>query len=65
MVGLRKLAADFKVATEGMDEQDFILMSAAVETVLLEKEAGVSVENLTSDEILLLSAAVVDNLLGR
>lgn len=65
MVGLEKLAADFQVATKGMDEDELILMGAAAETVLLEKKAGADVEALNEDEILLISAAIVDNLLGR
>jgi len=64
MVGLEKLAAGFQAATKGMDEEDLILMGAAAETVLLDKEAA-DAESLTEDEILLISAAVVDNLLGR
>lgn len=62
MVGLEKLAAGFQAATKGMDEDELILLGAAAETVLLEKEAG---EALTEDEVLLISAAIVDNLLGR
>lgn len=63
--GLEKLAAHFQAATKGMDEGDLILMGAAAETVLLQKEAGAAVENLTEDEIILLSAAITDDLLGR
>jgi len=62
VVGLEKLAAGFQAATKGMDEDELILLGAAAETVLLEKEAG---EALTEDEVLLISAAIVDNLLGR
>jgi hypothetical protein len=64
MTGLEKLADGFRAVTEGMDEQEIILMGAATETVLLEKRAE-DAEALTQDEILLISAAVVDNLLGR
>jgi len=62
VVGLEKLAAGFQAATKGMDEDELILLGAAAEAVLLEKEAG---EALTEDEVLLISAAIVDNLLGR
>ena len=65
VTGLEKLAAEFQAATTGMDEDDLFLMGAAAETVLLEKEGKAGGESLTEDEILLISAAVVDNLLGR
>lgn len=63
MVGLEKLAAGFQAATKGMDEDDLLLLGAAAETVLLEKDAEEA--DLTENEVLLLSAAVVDSLLGR
>lgn len=64
MKGLEKLATEFQNVTQGMDEDDLVLMGAAVETVLLEKEAA-DASDVTDDEILLISAAVVDTILGR
>lgn len=59
---LDKLAASFKVGSRFMDDGEQTVFAAAVEHVLLEKQAG-KLDELSEDQILLLSAAIADELL--
>lgn len=57
-----KLAESFEVGSAFMDDDERLLLSAAIETVLLEKQAG-RLPELDEDSVVLVSAAVADQLL--
>lgn len=57
-----KLAESFEVGSAFMDDDERLLLSAAIETVLLEKQAG-RLPELDEASVVLVSAAVADQLL--
>lgn len=59
---MTKLAACFEVASRLLDQDEKLLLASAIETVGLEKQAG-HVGDLSEEEIVLLAAAVADELL--
>lgn len=59
---LDKVAEAFKAGSRFLDDDERMILAAATETVLLEKQAG-RLGELSEDQIVLLSAAVADNLL--
>lgn len=59
---LEKLAERFKVASKFLDQDESILLAAAVETVMLEKQAG-RLGKLSEDDVVLLGAALADELM--
>ena len=59
---LEKLADRFKVGSRFMNEEERIVLAAAIETIVLEGQAG-RLEGLDEESAVLLGAAVADELL--
>jgi hypothetical protein len=58
-----KLADTFRVGSRFMNDDERLVLSAAIETVLLEKQAGHLPSDLDENEIVLVGAAIADELL--
>jgi hypothetical protein len=58
-----KLAGVFEVAAGLIDEDERLVLSAAIETVLLEKQAGRLPEDLDEAVVVLLGSAIADEFL--
>lgn len=59
---LEKLAARFKVGSRFMNEEERTVLAAAIETAVLERQAG-RLGEIDEDGLVLLGAAVADELL--
>ena len=57
-----KLAEKFGIGVKGMDEDERQILASAIETVILEKQAG-NIEDLSEEQVVLLGAAVADEVL--
>lgn len=59
---LDKVAEGFKAGSQFLDTNERMLLAGATETVLLEKQAG-RIGDISPEQVVLLSAAVADELL--